>query len=302
MVSAESSQINDDLCTKSRNRIEQDLHVWDSIEELESGRRMVGVLNQLDHYFNLHKAPTTTVYMCSHQIDYIKSRLANVGWDCGYRNCQILMSFLQKNRILKRIGDIAQLQICLEKAWDQDYDTVGAKLFEKDVYKTTKWIGTTEVHTLFSYLGIRTTILDFSQPSGPNQQHGFLLDWIQSYFSTNEAPPLYLQYSGHSVTVIGIEITRKKRSLLLLDPQRHWFRAFSSNKTPSFFKRPFRMHPREISRNPQYQILVLGKVTDKRNQEANTSDTPGSLVWQPDYLLTDIERDTMKVVSTIRVI
>ncbi|KAI9010446.1 peptidase family C78-domain-containing protein [Phycomyces nitens] len=290
--------IKDEFCTGSRKQIEQDLHVWDSVEELESGRRMAGVVSQLDNYFN-QKASTATVYLSSPQIDYVTSRLANVGWDCGYRNCQILMSFLQTNGLLNRIGDIGSLQICLEKAWDQDYDTIGANLLNKCVYKTSKWIGTTEVHTIFTYLGIRTTILDFSEPSGPKQQHDLLLDWIQSYFATNQSPPLYLQYSGHSVTVIGIEITSTKRNLLLLDPQRHWFRAFSS-KSPSFFKRPFRMHPREISRHPQYQILVLGRVTDKRTRD----DTHGfeSLVWEPDYWLTDIERDAMKVVSSVRAI
>jgi hypothetical protein len=109
------------------------------------------------------------------------------------------------------------------------------------VFKTRKWIGTTEVYTLLTYLGIRSTIIDFHQP-GPKRLHKDLMDWIQSYFmdSTTQhqktvhitnKPPLYLQHQGHSRTVVGIEILKTgKRNLIMFDPGRRMLRSYKSSK------------------------------------------------------------------------
>lgn len=119
------------------------------------------------------------------------------------------------------------------------------------VYKTRKWIGTTEVYCMLVYLGIRCTILDFHRPSGPNNSHDSMFDWIQSYFQSGvldkdpntynkkgivhitDRPPLYLQHSGHSRTVIGIEILKDgKRNLIMFDPGRRMLRSYRSSTAP----------------------------------------------------------------------
>ncbi|KAI9303373.1 hypothetical protein BJ944DRAFT_268519 [Cunninghamella echinulata] len=71
------------------------------------------------------------------------------------------------------------------------------------------------------------------------------MDWIQDYFqlptshcsknsnSNNKIvhitnrPPLYLQHSGHSRTVIGIELLKNgKRNLIMFDPGRRMLRSY----------------------------------------------------------------------------
>ena len=213
----------------------------------------------------------------------------DLGWGCGYRNCQMLMTFLQRKQeagdyILRQVADISGLQLLLERAWKDGFDVQGAKQLNHRVYKTRKWIGTTEVYSMLVYLGIRCTILDFHRPSGPNNTHESLFDWIQSYFQSalpkqrqeqdendnnggnhtiqhdsnsngnnsnnnynnkssnnkkdkavyiTQRPPLYLQHSGHSRTVIGIELLKDgKRNLIMFDPGRRMLRSYRSRTEP----------------------------------------------------------------------
>lgn len=233
----------------------------------------------------------------------------DLGWGCGYRNCQMLMTFLQRQReagdyLLRQVADISGLQMLLERAWqegkldeirslyictriavsqvpnfglsnEKGFDPQGAAQLNHRVYKTRKWIGTTEVYCMLVYLGIRCTILDFHRPSGPKNSHDSLFNWIQSYFedalppsataataaaatsassssSSTKAtpldapsskkdkkkvvyitnrPPLYLQHSGHSRTVIGIELLKDgRRNLIMFDPGRRMLRSYRTNK------------------------------------------------------------------------
>jgi hypothetical protein len=119
---------------------------------------------------------------------------------------------------------------------------LGAAQLDHHVFKTRKWIGTTEVYTLLAYLGIRSTIIDFHQP-GPQHLHNELMDWIQSYFMDSTThkkstktvcitnrPPLYLQHQGHSRTVVGIELLKSgKRNLIMFDPGRRILRNYRSS-------------------------------------------------------------------------
>lgn len=189
------------------------------------------------------------------------------------------------------------------------------------MFKTRKWIGTTEVYTLFTYLGIRSTIIDFHQP-GPQKLHKDMLDWIQSYFTptkttdqTNvyitDRPPLYLQHQGHSRTVVGIELLKSgKRNLILFDPGRRMLRSYRQveedtvttrflakikhKSLPSTMLRPFRVDAKTIAKHKQYSILVLGQV-DYRN---------GNMIWDSEksYLLNEDEREVMKNVTSLSVL
>jgi hypothetical protein len=216
---------------------------------------------------NFKKEDTLSAYLCSPFTDHLSTGFMDLGWGCGYRNCQMLMTFLERQKedgepLLKSVLDISGIQFLIEKAWKEGryilvmsfitytylratfegFDSLGAAQLEHHVFKTRKWIGTTEVYTLLTYLGIRSTIIDFHQP-GPKRLHQDLMDWIQSYFmeSTTQnkktvhitnKPPLYLQHQGHSRTVVGIEILKTgKRNLIMFDPGRRMLRSYkSSNK------------------------------------------------------------------------
>ena len=46
------------------------------------------------------------------------------GWGCGYRNCQMLLSFLEKEKqdghcLLNHVIDITSIQLLIEKAWQE---------------------------------------------------------------------------------------------------------------------------------------------------------------------------------------
>lgn len=237
----------------------------------------------------------------------------DLGWGCGYRNCQMLMSFLQHEMqdgepLLKNVLDISGIQLLIEKAWKEGFDSLGAAQLEHHVFKTRKWIGTTEVYTLFTYLGIRSTIIDFHQP-GPENLHENMFDWIEYYFTSNNTatttttttghvyitnkPPLYLQHQGHSRTVIGIELLKSgKRNLIMFDPGRRMLRLSSRIKYNSSLSRPFRVDDKTIAKNKQYSLLVLGQVTNDEN---------GKMIWDSDktYLLNEDERDRMKNIISL---
>ncbi|CAO3621145.1 unnamed protein product [Mucor fragilis] len=233
-----------------RSRINADKELWDKVSILKQDCRTAGVIPRLEP--NFRKADTLSAYLCSPLTDHLSTGFMDLGWGCGYRNCQMLMTFLERQKqdgepLLKNVLDISGIQLLIEKAWQEGFDTLGAAQLDHHVFKTRKWIGTTEVYTLLAYLGIRSTIIDFHQP-GPQHLHHELMDWIQSYFTDSTTqkkstktvcitnrPPLYLQHQGHSRTVVGIELLKSgKRNLIMFDPGRRILRSYrSSQKEPT---------------------------------------------------------------------
>ncbi|GAA5812056.1 hypothetical protein MFLAVUS_005505 [Mucor flavus] len=282
-------------CTNNlpaRSRINADTDLWDQVTFLKQDCRTSGVIPSLEP--NFKKGDTLAAYLCSATTDQLSTGFMDLGWGCGYRNCQMLMSFLEQEiqdgePLIKKVLDISGIQFLIEKAWKEGFDSLGAAQLEHHVFKTRKWIGTTEVYTLFTYLGIRSTIIDFHQP-GPEKLHKDMFDWIQYYFTTNTTatttttttsssvyitnkPPLYLQHQGHSRTVIGIELLKSgKRNLIMFDPGRRMLRLSSRIKYNSSLSRPFRVDDKTIAKNKQYSLLVLGQVNYQN----------GKMIWDSD--------------------
>ncbi|KAI8980382.1 peptidase family C78-domain-containing protein [Pilobolus umbonatus] len=320
-----------------RSRINADNELWNGLPELKEEYRMCGIIPRLESNFNNNE--TRSAYLCSPYTDHIPTDFSDLGWGCGYRNCQMLMTFLERQKedgdyLLRQVLDISGLQLLLERAWKEGFDSLGAQQLKHHVFKTRKWIGTSEVYTLLTYLGIRSTIIDFHQP-GPHRLHEELMNWIEYYFTTNidnkqgkntfitNRPPLYLQHQGHSRTVVGIEILKSgKRNLILFDPSRRMLRSYKSrpnyneeedeedeldiegfrvlsplkNKSlPANALRSFRVDDKTIAKHKQYQVLVLGEVVYQQE---------GKLCWNSSkgYLLNEEEREVMKNITTLTVI
>ena len=112
-----------------------------------------------------------------------------------------------------KVPNIPRLQELLSEAWDQGFDSYSAGELQNLVIKTSKWIGTVEVQTLFSSLRIDSRIADFCSAPGTTdckeQLFTFLLDYFTFHSSTGSKfiPPIYIQYAGHSRTVIGMDVT-----------------------------------------------------------------------------------------------
>ncbi|BFI39678.1 zinc finger-containing ubiquitin peptidase 1 [Marchantia polymorpha subsp. ruderalis] len=97
------------------------------------------------------------------------------GWGCGWRNIQIMCSFLlsqdceAKDALFHGAGfvpDIPALQRWLEIAWMKGFDTSGAEYFNWQISGTKKWIGTTECAALLRSFGVRAMIVSFTGLSG----------------------------------------------------------------------------------------------------------------------------------------
>lgn len=156
---------------------------------------------------------------------------------------------------LPPIPTICQFQEIIEKAWAQGYDPDGAEHFNKKLVGSRKWIGTTEIFAVFTFLGVKVKMFDFPRATGPKETHTALIRWVKNYFEADalepeegetsgkkrqrdafekimvtggqsvkqtEKQPLFLQHQGHSKVIVGIELASKGRdaSLLVFDPSR----------------------------------------------------------------------------------
>ncbi|KAI8388851.1 peptidase family C78-domain-containing protein [Radiomyces spectabilis] len=358
----QSSQRITETSTDTLNFVPEE--IWESLNALKPSSRTAfvsaAVIPQLIPQFRelYIQGVTTCAYLCSLSVDHVATGLLDLGWGCGYRNCQMLLTYVEAyqkpySRIIRHIPDIEGLQILLEKAWADQFDPQGAEQLKHRVHRTRKWIGTTEVYTILTYLGIRCSIVDFATPSGPNNAHDALFDWVQRYFegadtdivpadtekteqhtTITDRPPIYLQHSGHSRTIIGIEVLPDgKRNLLIFDPGKRvpqanhtekssadakvpdkvdsmsdpaakpsstvsggngwWFFSGWMNWQPLFGNnlRNIRVDSKTISRNKQYQLLVLGDISSSSN----------TLPWTDarGYILDAQEREQRKKITSV---
>lgn len=89
------------------------------------------------------------VYLCHPGVQHV-FKMAKEGGFCGYRNCQMLISFIQAARshgheyFPARLPSVLDLQELIENAWDRGINTAG-KVETGGIRGTRKYIGTPEV-------------------------------------------------------------------------------------------------------------------------------------------------------------
>lgn len=216
-------------------------------------------------------SPGVTKSLVCSSIDHYASSYGDKGWGCGYRNIQMLLSSLFQNpnycdMLRPAIGSnsmpsISRLQKMVESAWAQGFDVQGKEQLGCKLYNTRKWIGATEIITLFSWMRIECQLVDFHRPTALNGQHPDLFNYVLRYFEQPRphTPPLYLQHQGHSRTIIGIEQKASGLTLLILDPS-HSPRQVASLGSSQDSLRLIRRGPNAM-KAPQYQIVsVVGKL------------------------------------------
>ncbi|KAH6622172.1 peptidase family C78-domain-containing protein [Boeremia exigua] len=157
---------------------------------------------------------------------------------CGYRNIQMLISYIQgakaqgHEEFPSRLPGILKLQEMIERAWDKGINRIG-RIQTGGIKDTRKYIGTPEAQALFLSTEINCAVEMFSDkdtPHGKVQAHDLLLLAVERYFAQAAVddgsgvhktllPPIYLQRPGHSLTIVGFE--RRSDSycnLVVLDP------------------------------------------------------------------------------------
>ncbi|KAG0572395.1 hypothetical protein KC19_VG091400 [Ceratodon purpureus] len=109
---------------------------------------------------------------------YESKKEVDVGWGCGWRNLEMLASYLISEDPEVRevlfggagyVPDIPALQQWLEIAWAKGFDVPGGEYFDWKIKGTNKWIGTTEGAALLRSFGVRARIVDFQATGGKRE-------------------------------------------------------------------------------------------------------------------------------------
>ncbi|OSS45394.1 hypothetical protein B5807_10225 [Epicoccum nigrum] len=157
---------------------------------------------------------------------------------CGYRNIQMLISYIQgakaqgHEEFPGRLPGILTIQELIETAWDRGINHIG-RTQTGGIKGTRKYIGTPEAQALFLSTEINCAVEMFSDQDtskGRIQAHDSLLLAVERYFTQAAVsdgssvhktllPPIYLQRPGHSITIVGFERRSDNYcNLVVLDP------------------------------------------------------------------------------------
>ncbi|KAI3114773.1 hypothetical protein CBS147333_1928 [Penicillium roqueforti] len=171
---------------------------------------------------------------CSPKVRHI-CKMRREGGFCGYRNIQMLVSWLQKSRSFgyehfpNKGPTILELQDMIESAWDMGFNSSG-RAETGGIKNTRKFIGTPEAQALFMSLGIRCEARSLSESGNVRAYEALYID-VAEYFRSacspdddakivqTDLPPIYFQHQGHSMTIVGFEIRDNgSANLLVFDP------------------------------------------------------------------------------------
>ncbi|KAK8247655.1 peptidase family C78-domain-containing protein, partial [Phyllosticta capitalensis] len=213
------------------NRIGRDGRII-KVEEVDN--ETPGVLPVLAQLCSIDRG-VSRAYLCHPSTMFITKR-QNEGGFCGYRNTQMLVSYIQgskaqgHDRFGPRTPGILALQDLIEEAWDKGINPV-SRIQTGGIRGTRKYIGTPEVEALLRSLGIDHGLQMFTDRDNGSQAYEQLLSDVESYFVAaaddddnvkvhrTHLPPIYLQQPGHSITIVGFERLKDgSRNLLVFDP------------------------------------------------------------------------------------
>ncbi|KGO39900.1 Peptidase C78, ubiquitin fold modifier-specific peptidase 1/ 2 [Penicillium expansum] len=173
-------------------------------------------------------------FFCSPKVRHI-CKMRREGGFCGYRNIQMMVSWLKKSRgfghehFPNKGPTILELQDMIESAWDMGFNSSG-RAETGGIKDTRKFIGTPEAQALFMSLGIPCEARSLSERSDLRACDALYID-VADYFRSacspedetkivqTDLPPIYFQHQGHSMTIIGFEIRDNgSANLLVFDP------------------------------------------------------------------------------------
>ncbi|GAB7357242.1 hypothetical protein MBLNU459_g8221t2 [Dothideomycetes sp. NU459] len=223
-------------------------------------------------------------YFCHSEVQHVFKRKYEGGF-CGYRNIQMLFSYLQAVKDQKwehsatRVPGVLEIQDIIEDAWDHGVDDLG-RIQTGGVKGTRKWIGTPEALTVFRHLDVPCRIESYSTTEEAPAYES-ILNHIEAYFDSGyfnagnkvcstKLPPIYLQQPGHSLTIVGLERHKNgSRYLLVLDPSfgpSHGVQQLAmTKKLPSSWNdstaqkllKPYRRGRTQLSKYAEFETLEI---------------------------------------------
>ncbi|KAH0538615.1 hypothetical protein FGG08_004816 [Glutinoglossum americanum] len=220
------------------------------------------------------------VFLCHPGVKHVVKMWREGGF-CGYRNIQMLISYIQAaesqgfEHFPGRLPTILNLQDLIEEAWDKGINTSG-RVETGGIKGTRKYIGTPEAQALFISLGIDCEASAFSKAANRHARDQ-LLQSVEEYFTSGcrvfpqkvhrtLLPPLYLQHRGHSLTIVGLEKGKSGgRNLLVFDPMfkpspgifRLLGRKKSTHRRPGDMLRAYRRGEVYLRRYSDFELLRL---------------------------------------------
>ncbi|KAI0398235.1 DUF1671-domain-containing protein [Xylariaceae sp. FL0594] len=185
---------------------------------------------------------TRHAYLCHPAVQHV-SKLRKEGGFCGYRNIQMLASYIVgaeevmgAETFQGQIPTIFQIQDYIESAWDMGINKSGRDE-TGGIKGTRKFIGTPEAQALFKFLNIPCQAEGFRSAKA-GVAEGELVAAVEKYFADaphhaawggsnnnndkirrTRLPPIYFQHRGHSMTIVGFERRATgEAELLVFDP------------------------------------------------------------------------------------
>ena len=202
-------------------------------------------------------------------------------------------------KVTTAVPSIPCIQSMIEKAWEAGFDPRGRVQLDGKLVGTRKWIGATEVFTLFASLGFHCRIMDCTKYSDVQRRcHPALDNWVHQYFNTashhqqqtqSPFPILYLQHEGHSRSIAGLKYDRRTNTpthYVILDPaktrgQVEGFFPTSKNQSGSSSRSAvnFFVKPCTSFNHQQYQVVaVVGVADEARFNRQKDIDTLGEKI------------------------
>ncbi|KAI5921318.1 peptidase family C78-domain-containing protein [Camillea tinctor] len=240
-----------------------------------SAEGVIPVLQQL-----LEQNPSTVcAWLCHPAVQHI-SKLRKEGGFCGYRNIQMLSSYIVganapgAEHFRGRIPSIFRIQDHIENAWDMGINAQG-RMETGGVRGTRKYIGTPEAQAMFGGLGIPVDARGFKTDL-PIDAEKLLFDFVQHYFESGAydrrekvrctaLPPIYFQHRGHSLTIVGFEKHADGTAdLLVFDPMFHDPEGITNHvgrrfrhKAPDSALKPYRRGRKYLKKYNEFETLRL---------------------------------------------
>ncbi|KAJ6127491.1 hypothetical protein N7523_003103 [Penicillium sp. IBT 18751x] len=173
-------------------------------------------------------------FLCSPKVRHV-CKMPREGGFCGYRNIQMLISYVTRARapghehFPKGVPTILEIQDMIEQAWDMGFNSTG-RTETGGIKGTRKFIGTPEAQALFMSLSIHCDGSSLAESKDMRACDALYMD-VAAYFRSvcsldapekvfkTDLPPIYFQHQGHSMTIVGFEIRDNgSANLLVFDP------------------------------------------------------------------------------------
>lgn len=200
------------------------------------------------------------------------------------------------------IPSLLALQQSLEASWRAGYDPQGAQHYRHRLAGTQQLIGAMEVATCLDYFGVDATVVQFIQcyesrrrlggfcaaylgkrsgcrMCGPVRSSRSLAEeLLQPTAGVEQTPtcscpvlPLYLQWKGHSVSLIGVETNADGlvRNLLVLDPMKDGSKLMQAAERNDWG--PFRISCDRLHSNNTQVVLVTTRNRSAAEQSLTTT-------------------------------